>query len=132
MNDPTTEQGVQDRAIAAEEEVLRLQGILAKAKKLMGEVRAEGGLMLPPDLDARISELEGTETDWEEIHSAAAFRFYWMNRSSHLLREHNRLRGLVIERDRGAGKSWKEIGKVLGMEPSHVEDLAARSFEVTA
>lgn len=68
--------------------------------------------------------LQLEETPLEE---ASDDDFYWMHRVSELLPELRRLRLLVIDRDRDAGRSWEQIAKSLGMEPSHVEDLARRA-----
>lgn len=97
MSDREQEVTDQERAILAEKEAMRLQGLFAKAKILLAEVETDAGLMLTEQLRGRITELLDAEEDWEQVFSSAAFRFHWMDRCSALIGERNDLERQIAE-----------------------------------
>jgi len=81
---------LQDRAIEAEKEVIRLASLLSEATTLITDLETEAGLMIAPDLTERIETWRGKE--WSEeggLHDSGYL--YWMHRTSELLRERNGL-----------------------------------------
>ena len=84
------EQPLQDRAIEAEKEMIRLASLLEEATTLIADLETEAGLVIAPTLTERIEAWRGKE--WSEeggIHDSGFL--YWMHRSSELLRERNEL-----------------------------------------
>ena len=81
---------IQERAIEAEKEVIRLASLLTEATVLLTDLETEAGLMIAPELSKRIEDFRGKE--WSEeggIHDSGFL--YWMHRSSELLSERNNL-----------------------------------------
>lgn len=86
----TDEMTLQDRAIEAEKEVIRLASLLTEAQTLLADLEVEAALMLSPALTNRIEAWRGKE--WSEeggIHDSGFL--YWMHRCSGLIGERNDL-----------------------------------------
>ncbi len=106
---------LQDRAIEAEKEVIRLASLLEEATMILADLETEIGLMMPPALLERIEKWRGKE--WSEeggIHDSGFL--YWMHRSSELLSERNNLLKELGRLDPELGKAKRLAGTATGKE----------------